>query len=34
MVEFRLIMKVGMKVRVFPGEFLNKNIPRKKSSVA
>ena len=34
MVEFRLIMKVRMKVRVFRGDFLNKDIPRKKSSVA
>ena len=34
MVEFYLIMKVRMKGRVFSGDSLNKNIPRKKSSVA
>ena len=30
MVEFRLIMKVRMKVRVFSSDSLNKNIPKKK----
>ena len=34
MVEFPLIMEVRMKVRVFSGDSLNKNIQRKKSSVA
>ena len=34
MMEFYLIMKVRMKGRVFSGDSLNKNIPRKKSSVA
>ena len=32
MVEFRLIMKVRMKVRVFSSDSLNKNIPKKKLS--
>ena len=33
MVEFRLIMKVRVKVRVFPVDSLNKNIPRKKAQL-
>ena len=34
MVESPLIMEVRMKVGVSSGESLNKNIPRKKSSIA
>ena len=34
MVEFPLIMEGRMKVRVFSGGSLNKNILRKKTSVA
>ena len=32
MIEFPLIMEVRMKVRVFLGDSLNKNIPSKKTA--
>ena len=32
--EFPLIMETRRKVSVFWGDFLNKNIPRKKKSAA
>ena len=34
MIEFPLIMEARRKVSVFWGDFLNKNIPRKKKSAA
>ena len=34
MAEFPLIMEVRMEIRAFSGDSLNKNIQRKKSSVA
>ena len=34
MAEFPLIMEVRTEVRAFPDDSLNKNIQRKKSSVA